>query len=95
MKIAYEKYAEKELEVAKEAIDSLDEITWTEEEERKLRNKIDRLVMPLLMFAFFSLQLDRGMLRYAMPDSTLPSKRFSAESALMKLALGISATTLC
>jgi len=33
---------------------------WTEAEERQLVRKIDRLVMPLLMLAFFALQLDRG-----------------------------------
>jgi len=33
---------------------------WTEDEERQLVRKIDRLVMPLLMLAFFALQLDRG-----------------------------------
>ena len=33
---------------------------WTEGEERQLVRKIDRLVMPLLMLAFFALQLDRG-----------------------------------
>jgi hypothetical protein len=33
---------------------------WTEEEERRLVRKIDLIVMPLLMLAFFALQLDRG-----------------------------------
>ena len=35
-------------------------VEWTEEEEKQLVRRIDRLVMPLLMLAFFSLQLDRG-----------------------------------
>ena len=38
----------------------LEETSWTEEEEKRLQRKIDRLIMPLLMFAFFALQLDRG-----------------------------------
>lgn len=60
MKLADEKYASELLEKAKERNSSLEEITWTEEEEKRLRAKIDWLVMPLLMFAFFALQLDRG-----------------------------------
>jgi hypothetical protein len=40
---------------------SLNEVTWTEEEEKRLVRKIDFLVLPLLISAFFALQLDRGM----------------------------------
>ena len=40
---------------------SLDEVRWTAEEEKRLVRKIDFLVMPLLISAFFALQLDRGM----------------------------------
>jgi hypothetical protein len=36
------------------------ELTWTEEEEKALVKKIDFLVLPILMLAFFALQLDRG-----------------------------------
>ena len=36
---------------------------WTAEEERKLVRKLDCLVMPLLIVAFFALQLDRGRRR--------------------------------
>ena len=35
--------------------------TWTEDEERRLVRKLDCLVMPLLIVAFFALQLDRGV----------------------------------
>lgn len=41
--------------------ESLDEAGWTAEEEKRLVRKIDFLVMPLLIAAFFALQLDRGM----------------------------------
>ena len=61
MGVADEKYAADVLEQAKERTSSLDEIVWSEEEEKRLVRKCDRLVMPLLMFAFFSLQLDRGL----------------------------------
>jgi hypothetical protein len=33
---------------------------WSAEEEKQLVRKLDRLVMPLLIIAFFALQLDRG-----------------------------------
>lgn len=35
-------------------------VHWTHEEERQLVRKLDLLVMPLLVVAFFALQLDRG-----------------------------------
>jgi hypothetical protein len=37
-----------------------DPVSWAEEEERRLVRRLDRIVMPLLMLAFFALQLDRG-----------------------------------
>ena len=40
---------------------SLNEVRWTAEEEKRLVRKIDFLVLPLLISAFFALQLDRGM----------------------------------
>ena len=39
---------------------SLDEVIWSEDEEKRLVRKIDSLVIPLLIVAFFALQLDRG-----------------------------------
>lgn len=39
----------------------LEDTTWTEVEEKRLRSKVDRLLMPLLMLAYFVLALDRGM----------------------------------
>ena len=39
---------------------SKDQLIWTPEKERRLVRKLDRLVMPLLIIAFFALQLDRG-----------------------------------
>ena len=33
---------------------------WTDEEEKRLVRKVDGIVMPLLIAAFFVLQLDRG-----------------------------------
>ncbi|GKT52172.1 uncharacterized protein ColSpa_12353 [Colletotrichum spaethianum] len=36
------------------------EIDWSPEEEQRLVRKVDLLIMPLLILAFFALQLDRG-----------------------------------
>ncbi|GJC81171.1 hypothetical protein ColLi_04009 [Colletotrichum liriopes] len=36
------------------------EIDWSPEEEQRLVRKVDFLIMPLLILAFFALQLDRG-----------------------------------
>jgi hypothetical protein len=41
---------------------------WTPEEETALVRKIDSIVMPLLMLAFFALQLDRGNIGNALTD---------------------------
>jgi len=53
---------EKNVAIATTSSHSADSIIpdWTAEEERKLVRKIDSIVMPLLMLAFFALQLDRG-----------------------------------
>ncbi|KAL1984909.1 hypothetical protein VTN96DRAFT_8568 [Rasamsonia emersonii] len=44
------------------------EADWTVEEERRLVRRIDSIVMPLLMLAFFALQLDRGNIGNALTD---------------------------
>ncbi|KAG7292871.1 hypothetical protein NEMBOFW57_002916 [Staphylotrichum longicolle] len=44
------------------------EITWTDEEEKVLVRRIDFIVMPLLILAFFALQIDRGNIGNAMTD---------------------------
>ena len=51
---------EGDVDSPKSRAQSLDEVRWTEEEEKRLVRKIDCLVMPLLISAFFALQLDRG-----------------------------------
>lgn len=54
------KFVEGDVDSPSSAAESLDEVRWTEEEEKRLVRKIDLLVMPLLISAFFALQLDRG-----------------------------------
>ncbi|KAK7413331.1 hypothetical protein QQX98_007774 [Neonectria punicea] len=44
---------------------------WTVAEERKLVRKIDLLIMPLLVFGFIALQLDRGNISSALTDNFL------------------------
>lgn len=45
------------------------EVFWTEEEERKIVRKLDMYVLPLLVYAFFSLQLDRSNISNALTDT--------------------------
>ncbi|KAK6207606.1 alternative sulfate transporter [Colletotrichum tabaci] len=44
------------------------EIDWSPEEEQRLVRKVDFLIMPLLILAFFALQLDRGNIGNALTD---------------------------
>jgi hypothetical protein len=41
---------------------------WTPDEEKRVVRKLDSIVMPLLMLAFFALQLDRGNIGNALTD---------------------------
>ncbi|KAK0108459.1 hypothetical protein ONS95_003262 [Cadophora gregata] len=42
---------------------------WTEEEERKVRRKVDFILIPILGLAFFALQLDRGNISSALTST--------------------------
>ncbi|KAJ3957463.1 hypothetical protein N0V92_005963 [Colletotrichum tropicale] len=44
------------------------EVDWSQEEEQRLLRKVDILIMPLLILAFFALQLDRGNMGNALTD---------------------------
>ncbi|KAF4775618.1 alternative sulfate transporter [Colletotrichum scovillei] len=44
------------------------DIDWNPEEERQLVRKVDLIIMPLLILAFFALQLDRGNIGNALTD---------------------------
>ncbi|KAH8649888.1 alternative sulfate transporter [Xylariales sp. PMI_506] len=46
-----------------------DVVFWTAEEEKRLVRKIDLVVMPVLLFAFLGLQLDRGNIGNAATDN--------------------------
>ncbi|KAK5166080.1 uncharacterized protein LTR77_008341 [Saxophila tyrrhenica] len=66
--------------------------TWTAEEERRVVRKLDFLVMPLLIVAFFALQLDRGnignaLTDYFLDDVGITQSQFNDGQEL--LALGI------
>ncbi|TEA15264.1 putative transporter [Colletotrichum sidae] len=47
------------------------DIDWTPEEEQRLLRKVDVLIMPLLILAFFALQIDRGNMGNALTDNFL------------------------
>lgn len=46
-------------------------VNWTPEEERRAVRKADFVIMPLLMFSFFTLQLDRSNAGNALTDNFL------------------------
>ncbi|OJJ46985.1 hypothetical protein ASPZODRAFT_141755 [Penicilliopsis zonata CBS 506.65] len=51
---------------------SIDEATvadWTEEEENRVRRKIDFILLPILGLAFFALQMDRGNISNALTST--------------------------
>lgn len=45
--------------------------SWTEDEEKAVVRKVDRIVMPILMLVFFALQLDRSNAGNALTDKFL------------------------
>ncbi|KAI0464144.1 hypothetical protein LJB42_001747 [Komagataella kurtzmanii] len=66
---------------------------WTDEEEKKLVLKLDFIVIPLLFFAFFLLQLDRGNIGNAYTDTNLTKMlqlnnyRINIASALFSIGI--------
>lgn len=56
------------LETPQALSDTSESADWTEDEERQVVRKLDRVVMPLLMLGFFALQLDRGNIGNALTD---------------------------
>jgi len=47
----------------------VDQIDWSETEERSVKRKIDFILLPLLAVAFFALQMDRGNIAQALTDT--------------------------
>lgn len=66
-------YAVDDLNLENEVIDRPDEepkdVFWTPEEETKLIRKMDFYLLPLMIWGFFSLQLDRSNLGNAITDT--------------------------
>lgn len=67
MAIVNEKF-DPEVEEKPASSSDTDSIEWTEDEEKAIVRKLDRVVMPLLMLGFFALQLDRGNIGNALTD---------------------------
>lgn len=42
---------------------------WTEDEERRVKRKIDFILLPILGVAFFALQMDRGNISNALTST--------------------------
>ncbi|KAL8280340.1 hypothetical protein RQP46_007257 [Phenoliferia psychrophenolica] len=69
-----------------------DELDWTPAEERRLRIKLDCIVMPLLLAGFFVLQLERSNASNAATDTlfeddNMNQDQFNAGQALLYLGI--------
>ncbi|KAI1343215.1 major facilitator superfamily domain-containing protein [Xylariaceae sp. FL0016] len=64
----YDDYAGDEGTVAVN-VDETTVADWTPEEERKVKRKVDFILLPILGLAFFSLQIDRGNIANALTDT--------------------------
>lgn len=65
---------------------------WTEEEERKIRLKLDLILLPILGLAFFVLQMDRGNISNALTstittDLGVDTNQINVGTALLSLGI--------
>lgn len=65
---------------------------WSYEEEMKVTRKLDFLLMPLLFFAFFILQIDRGNISNALTstlkeDVGLDNNKINVGTALFNIGI--------
>lgn len=79
-------------EVAAINVDETTVADWSEEEERRLKRKIDFILLPTLGLAFFALQMDRGNISNALTstittDLSITTNQINVGTAL--LAMGI------
>ncbi|KAL3457149.1 major facilitator superfamily domain-containing protein [Aspergillus heterothallicus] len=68
---------------------------WTEQEERKLKFKLDTILIPILGFAFFALQIDRGNISAALTstiteDLNITTNQINVGSQLLSAGIVIS-----
>lgn len=74
---------------------NVDETTvadWSEEEERKVRAKLDLILLPILGLAFFALQMDRGNISNALTstittDLGITTNQINVGSSLLSLGI--------
>lgn len=89
-------HADKTVTIYNADDESFEQITkdWTPEEERKATRKLDFFLMPLLFFAFFILQVDRGNISSALTstlreDIGLDNDKINAGTALFNVGIVI------
>lgn len=50
-------------------VDETTPVDWSESEERRVKTKIDFILLPILGVAFFALQMDRGNISNALTST--------------------------
>lgn len=50
-------------------VDGNTHVDWSEDEERRVKTKIDFILLPILGVAFFALQMDRGNISNALTST--------------------------
>ncbi|RDW94329.1 transporter-like protein [Coleophoma crateriformis] len=79
-------------EVAAVTIDENAQADWTEAEETSARRKIDFILLPILMLAFFALQMDRGNISNALTstitkDLGVTTNKINVGSSLLSVGI--------
>lgn len=79
-------------EVAAINVDDSTVVDWSEEEERKIKRKIDFILLPILGLAFFVLQMDRGNISNALTstittDLGITTNQINVGTALLSLGI--------
>lgn len=79
-------------EVAAINVDESTVADWSEEEERKVKNKLDFILLPILGLAFFTLQMDRGNISNALTstittDLGITTNQINVGTALLSLGI--------
>ncbi|KUI63014.1 hypothetical protein VP1G_10132 [Cytospora mali] len=79
-------------DVAEIIVDENTTVDWTAEEERRIKTKIDFVLLPVLGVAFFALQMDRGNISNALTstittDLGIDTNQINVGTALLSLGI--------
>lgn len=79
-------------EIAAINLDDSTAADWTDEEERRVKRKVDLILLPILGLAFFVLQMDRGNISNALTDTIttdlgIDTNQINVGNALLSLGI--------